>query len=66
MPDGAVRLYFRDPGGNLVEIDRSDVSQLDRSLFGERLKRLEDLHEQSAENRTATLFSERLAAPAEY
>ena len=42
MPDGAVQMYFRDPGGNLVEVDHPDVSQLDRSLFGERLKRLED------------------------
>jgi lactoylglutathione lyase len=65
MPDGAVQMYFRDPGGNLVEVDHPDVSKLDRSLFGERLKRLEELEPQGAENRLSTLFNERLASPAE-
>ena len=56
MPDGAVQMYFRDPGGNLVEIDHPDVGTLDRSLFGDRLKRLEDVFPQDVENRRATLF----------
>ena len=57
MPDGAVQLYFRDPGGNLVEVDHPDVTQLDRALFGDRLKRLVDLHPQSAENMRGTLWA---------
>lgn len=57
LPDGAVQLYFRDPSGNLVEIDHPDVTKLDRSLFGDRLVRLVDLQPQSAENLTATLWA---------
>jgi len=56
MPDGAVQMYFRDPSGNLVEIDHPDVSKLDRSLFGDRLVRLDAVFEQSEENLRATLF----------
>ena len=62
MPDGAVQMYFRDPGGNLIEIDHPDVSTLDRSLFGDRLKRLSDVFPQDEENRRATLFLELRAA----
>ena len=57
MPDGAVQLYFRDPGGNLVEVDHPDVSLLDRSLFGDRLKRLAEVHPQTAENMRGTLWA---------
>lgn len=57
MPDGAVQLYFRDPGGNLVEVDHPDAAMLDRALFGERLKRLADLHPQSDENLRGTLWA---------
>jgi catechol 2,3-dioxygenase-like lactoylglutathione lyase family enzyme len=57
LPDGAVQLYFRDPSGNLVEIDHPDVTKLDRSLFGDRLVRLVDLQPQSAENLSATLWA---------
>ncbi len=57
LPDGAVQLYFRDPAGNLVEIDHPDVTTLDRSLFGDRLVRLADLEPQSAENLRATLWA---------
>jgi catechol 2,3-dioxygenase-like lactoylglutathione lyase family enzyme len=56
LPNGIVQLYFRDPYGNLVEIDHPDVSALDRSLFGDRLRRLEDDQPQDEENRRATLF----------
>ena len=57
MPDGAVQLYFRDPGGNLVEVDHPDVSLLDRSLFGDRLKCLAEVHPQTAENLRGTLWA---------
>lgn len=57
LPDGAVQLYFRDPSGNLVEVDHPDVTTLDRSLFGDRLVRLADLEPQSADNLRATLWA---------
>ena len=57
LPDGAVQLYFRDPAGNLVEVDHPDVTKLDRSLFGDRLVRLADLEPQSAENLRASLWA---------
>lgn len=57
LPDGAVQLYFRDPAGNLVEVDHPDVTTLDRSLFGDRLVRLADLEPQSAENLRASLWA---------
>ncbi len=59
LPDGAVQLYFRDPSGNLVEVDHPDVTTLDRSLFGDRLVRLADLEPQSAENLRASLWAKR-------
>ena len=57
MPDGAIQMYFRDPGGNLVEIDHPDITELDRQLFGDRLVRLADLAPQSLENLRGTLWS---------
>ena len=32
LPDGAVQLYIRDPAGNMVEINWSDATTLDRSV----------------------------------
>jgi catechol 2,3-dioxygenase-like lactoylglutathione lyase family enzyme len=57
LPEGAVQLYFRDPSGNLVEVDHPDVTNLDRSLFGDRLVRLADLEPQSDENLRARLWA---------
>ncbi len=56
LPDGGVQMYFRDPSGNLVEIDHPALSQLDRAVFGERLVRLDECHDQDEENRRGTLF----------
>ena len=56
LPDGGVQMYFRDPSGNLVEIDHPALSQLDRAVFGERLVRLDECHDQNEENRRGTLF----------
>jgi catechol 2,3-dioxygenase-like lactoylglutathione lyase family enzyme len=56
LPDGAVQMYFRDPCDNLVEIDWPDVSTLDRSVFGEDLKKLSEVFPQGPENLRATLF----------
>ena len=38
LPDGAVQLYLRDPAGNMVEVNYSDVEKLDRSIIGEIYK----------------------------
>ena len=56
LPGGQVQMYLRDPADNLVEIDWPDVTTLDRSVFGDELKRLDDEFPQSAENLRARLF----------
>lgn len=56
LPSGQVQMYFRDPWGNLVEVNHPDVSELDRSLFGDRLVRLADEEPQDEENLRARLF----------
>ena len=33
LPSGQVQLYFRDPGGNLIELNWPDVGTLDRSKY---------------------------------
>jgi catechol 2,3-dioxygenase-like lactoylglutathione lyase family enzyme len=60
LPDGAVQMYLRDPGGNLVEVNWPDVSTLDRARIPE-MKRLADRFEQTGENLEATLFLDRKA-----
>ena len=55
-PAGWVQMYIRDPAGNLVEIDWPDVTTLDRSVFGDDLKRLDDFFPQVGEALRATLF----------
>ena len=56
LPSGQLQMYFRDPDGNLVEIVHRDVATVDRSVFGDDLTLLVDLHPQDAENLRATLF----------
>jgi lactoylglutathione lyase len=56
LPSGQVQLYFRDPFGNLVEINHPDINALDRSLFGDDLVVLADLYPQDEENLRARLF----------
>lgn len=56
LPSGQVQLYFGDPWGNLVEINHPDITELDRSVFGDRLVRLADEEPQSEENLRARLF----------
>ena len=62
LPDGAVQMYLRDPGGNLVEVNWPDVSTLDRSLLPE-MKALADSFPQTGDNLRATLFPGRKKNP---
>ena len=55
LPSGQVQLYFRDPAGNLIELNWPDVGTLDRSKYPE-LTRLADEIPQSAEAREARLY----------
>lgn len=57
LPSGQVQLYFRDPGGNLIELNWPDVESLDRSKYPE-LTRLADHIPQSAEAFQARLYLE--------
>src|SRR4051812_26784489 len=55
LPSGQVQLYFRDPAGNLVEIDWPDVDSLDRSRYPE-LRRLAGYVPPTAQSEGAVLF----------
>jgi lactoylglutathione lyase len=56
LPGGEGQMYFRDPAGNLVEIDCPDLSAYDPDVFGDELRSLGDEIEQSPENLKARLF----------
>jgi catechol 2,3-dioxygenase-like lactoylglutathione lyase family enzyme len=58
LPDGSVQMYLRDPGGNLVEVDWSDVNALDKSRIPD-LKPLTDFAGQSGEALRASLYYDR-------
>jgi catechol 2,3-dioxygenase-like lactoylglutathione lyase family enzyme len=55
LPSGQVQLYFRDPAGNLIELNWPDADSLDRSRYPE-LRRLADYVPQTAESERALLF----------
>ena len=55
LPSGQVQLYFRDPAGNLVELNWPDARTLDRSRYP-NLKRLSDRIPQTAESERAALY----------
>ena len=57
LPSGQVQLYFRDPAGNLIELNWSDASTLDRSRYPQ-LRRLVDVVPQSEESLSAVLYLE--------
>ena len=52
-----MQLYFRDPAGNLIELNWHDVETLDREKYPE-LVRLADQLPQSAEALEARLYLE--------
>jgi catechol 2,3-dioxygenase-like lactoylglutathione lyase family enzyme len=58
LPSGQVQLYFRDPAGNLIELNWPDADTLDRSRYPE-LRRLVDHIEQTPRSRTAVLYLDR-------
>jgi catechol 2,3-dioxygenase-like lactoylglutathione lyase family enzyme len=57
LPSGQVQLYFRDPAGNLIELNWPDADSLDRSLYPE-LRRLAEHVPQTAESERAVLYLE--------
>lgn len=61
LPSGQVQLYFRDPAGNLIELNWPDVSTLDRSRYPQ-LRRLVDVVPQTGEALEAELYLEPTAA----
>jgi catechol 2,3-dioxygenase-like lactoylglutathione lyase family enzyme len=58
LPSGQVQLYFRDPAGNLIELNWPDAETLDRSRYPE-LRRLSDHVPQTVESERAVLYLER-------
>jgi hypothetical protein len=58
LPSGQVQLYFRDPAGNLIELNWADASSLDRSLYPE-LRVLAEHIPQTAESGRAVLYLDR-------
>jgi catechol 2,3-dioxygenase-like lactoylglutathione lyase family enzyme len=57
LPSGQVQLYFRDPAGNLIELNWADVETLDRSRYPE-LRRLADEIPQGPDSEQAVLYLE--------
>jgi catechol 2,3-dioxygenase-like lactoylglutathione lyase family enzyme len=55
LPSRQVQLYFRDPAGNLIELNWPDAETLDRSRYPE-LRRLADYVQQTPESLQAVLF----------
>jgi catechol 2,3-dioxygenase-like lactoylglutathione lyase family enzyme len=61
LPSGQVQLYFRDPAGNLIELNWPDAATLDRSRYPQ-LRRLVDVVPQSEESLKAVLYLESAVA----
>jgi lactoylglutathione lyase len=55
LPSRQLQLYFRDPAGNLIELNWPDADTLDRSRYPE-LRRLEDHIEQGPGAEQAVLY----------
>jgi catechol 2,3-dioxygenase-like lactoylglutathione lyase family enzyme len=61
LPSGQVQLYFRDPAGNLIELNWPDAATIDRAKYP-TLRRLEDVVPQTEESLQAVLYLEPTAA----
>jgi catechol 2,3-dioxygenase-like lactoylglutathione lyase family enzyme len=57
LPSGQIQLYFRDPAGNLIELNWPDADKLDRSRYP-GLRRLADWIPQTPESEQAVLYLE--------
>jgi catechol 2,3-dioxygenase-like lactoylglutathione lyase family enzyme len=57
LPSGQVQLYFRDPAGNLIELNWPTADTLDRSRYP-GLRRLADAIPQTAESEQGVLYLE--------
>ncbi len=57
LPSRQVQLYFRDPSGNLIELNWPDGDTLDRSRYPE-LRRLGDYVPQRPDSEGAALYLE--------
>ena len=57
LPSRQIQLYFRDPSGNLIELNWPDADTLDRSRYPE-LRRLGDYVPQRPESEGAVLYLE--------
>ena len=55
LPSRQVQLYFRDPSGNLIELNWPDADTLDRSRYPE-LRRIADHIPQRADSKDAILY----------
>ncbi len=55
-PSGWVKMYIRDPAGNLVEVDWPDASTLDRSVVAD-IRKLDDDVPQTGDSAGATLYT---------
>ena len=58
LPSGQLQLYFRDPAGNLIELNWPDADSIDRSRYPE-LRRLAEHVPQTQESEQAVLYLER-------
>ncbi len=58
LPSGQVQLYFRDPSGNLIELNWADASTLDRARYPE-LRVLAEHIAQTPESERAVLYLDR-------
>ncbi len=61
LPSGQVQLYFRDPGGNLIEVNWPDAKTLDRDRYPD-LTRLADHIDQTPEALEAVLYLDGIAS----
>ncbi len=55
LPSRQIQLYFRDPAGNLIELNWPDADTIDRSKYPE-LRRLADYVPQRPESEGAILY----------
>jgi catechol 2,3-dioxygenase-like lactoylglutathione lyase family enzyme len=63
LPSGQIQLYFRDPGGNLIELNWPNAATLDQSKYPD-MRRLREWVPQTAQSEEAVLYLDPESAPA--